>query len=66
VGTCAQGGKAIVYTRTAAAAVAATAAAEAVKPAAPASSAAKPSKPKAAILTECKDGRVITQGDCGK
>jgi hypothetical protein len=62
VGTCAQGSKALVYNRAAAAAT--PAATEA--PAAVVGAAAKPSKPKAAMLTECKDGRVITHGDCGK
>jgi hypothetical protein len=62
LGRCAQGSKAIVYARP----VGAAAAPALATPASPASSVAKPPKPKAIVLTECKDGRVITQGDCGK
>jgi hypothetical protein len=53
VGSCERGGKKILYT--------APGAAETTSATSPA---AKPNKRPEAVLTECKDGKVILGGDC--
>ena len=60
VGTCDQGNRKIMYLRPKPASSDASVAPEPVKPAAQAKHSAD------AIVTECKDGSVVTNGDCKK
>lgn len=60
VGTCDQGNRKIMYLRPKPAGSDASVAPEPVKPAAQAKHSAD------AIVTECKDGSVVTNGDCKK
>ena len=60
VGTCNQGNSKIVYLRREPTNADATLTAQPVKPTTPAKHGAE------AIVTECKDGSVVTNGDCKK